>query len=185
MKLLQEICISMLTGFWSFQITGDNHVLFGGEIKFAWTIVIKAEMKTHKEQRIFQVLICILICWMADKSYNVIQEWLLCMNQASAEQSKPKLMWYCTLTPVSWMEREGGGGRSSLTSVCSPQVHLSLTQSESSFEPAVDLCWSLFCNAFNFTVDTCNRLLWTVVTADLFLTWSCCQLLDYCLIKTL
>lgn len=161
----------------------DNDVVIGGEIKFAWTLAIQAEMKTHKEQR-FSLCLNLhinLLNGRQNQSYNATQEWLLYMNQALAElltvKTKTRVILYSN---PSVLDEEGvlAVPPTPLASVCSPQVHVSLTQPESLFEPTVDRCRSLFCNAFNFAVDTCNRLylLWTVVTGDLFLTWSCSQL---------
>lgn len=60
------------------------------------------------------------------------------MNQALEKQltvqTKTRVILYSN---PSVLDGEGG---TSLTSVCSPQVHASLTQSETLFEPAVDLC---------------------------------------------
>lgn len=43
-------------------ISNHRDVIIVGKIKFAWTLAIKAEMKTHEEQRIFQV---VLVEWQA------------------------------------------------------------------------------------------------------------------------
>lgn len=91
----------LISNYW------DNDVLIGGKIKFAWTLAIQTEVRLLKKRDIFEGVICILICGMADshrtqrrRDYCV---WLRLWRNSS--QSKPKPSWYCTLTPVSWMKR--------------------------------------------------------------------------------
>lgn len=90
-------------------------------------------------------------------------------NQALVEQLTVRTK-ICVIlySNPSVLDDEGGCRRlpPPLTSVCSPQVHVSLTRSESLSEPAVDLCRSLICNAFKKTLQ------WILVSVCI-----CCEVL--------
>lgn len=179
-KMVHKSCWTPISGLWNncrksafewFVIIifdyGDNDMFSWGENIVCMKMIcsITEEDSTHEY---FYIFICILICWMADWIIKYIVG--VMTPSESGSQSKPKLVWYFTLTPVSWMKR--GSVQPPRFSLFTSGLRLWPSRA---VKPAVDPCWSLICNAFNFAVDTCKRLylLWSAVTVDLFLTWSC------------